>query len=38
MRDLFRDWRRWSMSERVGALLIAALLLGVPAALALGIL
>jgi hypothetical protein len=37
MQDLVRDWRRWTRSERVAAAAIAVIiLLGVPAALAIG--
>lgn len=33
MRDLLKDWRRWTRAERVTAVLIAALLLiGAPTA------
>lgn len=36
MQDFIRDWRRWTMAERVIAALIAALVtIGGPAALAL---
>jgi len=35
MRDILRDWRRWSRAERVIALLIVTILtVGVPAVLA----
>jgi hypothetical protein len=38
MQDLVRDWRRWTKAERVAASAIAALILiGVPAALAIGV-
>jgi hypothetical protein len=38
MRDLMRDWRKWSPAERLAVLLVAAVLTGfVPAALALAI-
>jgi len=38
MRDLVRDWQRWSRTERLAVLLVAAILTGfVPAALALAI-
>jgi hypothetical protein len=38
MQDLVRDWRRWTKAERVAAGAIAALILiGVPAALAIGV-
>jgi hypothetical protein len=38
MRDFLQDWRRWTRAERVGAVLIATiLLLGVPMALAINV-
>ena len=37
MRDLIRDWQRWSAAERTLALLILAALATLPPSLALGI-
>jgi hypothetical protein len=34
MQDFMRDWRRWTMSERVAAVIIALGLLGLPITLA----
>ncbi len=36
MQDLVRDWRRWSLAERVLALLMVTALLVTPAVLTLG--
>lgn len=33
LRDMRRDWRRWSGAERCGALMIAVALLALPAAM-----
>ena len=30
MRDLIADWKRWSTSERVLAILVTVLIVGVP--------
>jgi hypothetical protein len=32
LRDLGRDWRRWCPAERIGAVVIVLVLVGVPAA------
>jgi hypothetical protein len=34
MQDFMRDWRRWTLSERVAAIIIALGLLGLPSTLA----
>ena len=34
LQDWIRDWQRWSSTERIVALVISALLIGMPAALA----
>ena len=34
MKDFVRDWRRWTMSERVAAIIIVLGLLGLPITLA----
>ncbi len=34
MQDFLRDWRRWTMSERIAAIMIALGLLGLPLTLA----
>lgn len=38
MRDILKDWRRWSRAERVMAVLIASILMvGVPIAIAINL-
>jgi hypothetical protein len=34
MQDFVKDWRRWTLSERVAAIIIALGLLGLPITLA----
>jgi hypothetical protein len=34
MQDFLRDWRRWTMTERVAAIMIALGLIGLPLTLA----
>jgi hypothetical protein len=34
MRDILKDWRRWSRAERMVAVLIAMLTIGMPMAIA----
>jgi len=36
MQDFVRDWRRWTMAERIIAGVIAAIVLGAPLVLAIG--
>lgn len=38
MRDIVKDWRRWSRTERIAAILIMSfLMIGVPTAIAINL-
>jgi hypothetical protein len=37
MRDILKDWRRWSRAERAAAILICILTIGTPMAMAINV-